>query len=144
MKKWALIAGGTILACVEQDEAPTIPGVWVECTGQYVGPGSTWNGSAFGPVPPPVYPSLTKRAFWCRFSVTEREALQGMLATGTQGQKNKLNAFRDYVQTGMRVELTDDYIIASVTLMESVGLIAAGRASAILTAPISANEANGG
>ena len=84
------------------------------------------------PVPGPIR-SLTLKQFWQRFTVSEREALMGLIATGTQGQKNKLNAFRDYVQTGMNVELDDDYIIASVTLMETAGILSAGRAVVILT-----------
>ena len=93
------------------------------------------------PAAGPVHHSLTQRAFWRRFLVAEREALQNILATGTQGQKNKLNAFRDYVQTGMKVELNDDYIIASVTLMETAGIIASGRATTILTTAITDTEA---
>jgi hypothetical protein len=83
------------------------------------------------PAPIPTY-SRTQKQFWQRFLVTEREALQGLLATGTQVQKNKLNAFRDYVIQGGNVELNDDYIIASVNLMETATLIAAGRAAVIL------------
>ena len=83
-------------------------------------------------VPGPIR-SLTLKQFWQRFTVSEREALMNLIATGTQGQKNKLNAFRDYVQTGMNVELDDDYIIASVTLMETAGILGAGRAVVILT-----------
>ena len=77
--------------------------------------------------------SLTVKQFWARFTPAEREALQNLLATGTQAQKNKLNAFRDYVTHGGNVELNDDYIIDSLTLMQTAGIIAGGRASAILT-----------
>ena len=77
--------------------------------------------------------SITPKAFWQRFTTAEREALMGLLATGTQAQKNKLNAFRDYVIQGGNVELNDDYIIASVNLMETAGILAAGRAATILT-----------
>lgn len=138
MSRWALIQGGMVATVVEQDTMPTIPGQWVDCTGLAVGPGNTYNGVAFAA--PLNGRSLTPRAFWRRFTVAEREALQGILATGTQGQKNKLNAFRDYVQTGMKVELDDDYIIASVTAMETAGILAAGRANIILTTPITGDE----
>jgi hypothetical protein len=74
-------------------------------------------------------------AFWRRFTQPEREALQNILSTGTQNQKNKLNAFRDYILIGGNVELDDDYIVASVTMMETVGVIGAGRAAQILAAP---------
>ena len=89
---------------------------------------------------PPALYSLNPRAFWKRFTVAEREALQNLVATGTQTQKNKLNAFREYVTTGGNVELIDDYIIASVNLMESASVIGAGRATVILTTPITEAE----
>ena len=76
--------------------------------------------------------SLTQKQFWQRFTPAEREALQNLLATGTQGQKNKLNAFRDYVMQGGDVELNDDYIITSVNLMETANAIGVGRAATIL------------
>ena len=82
---------------------------------------------------PVVSRALTLKQFWQRFTIAERESLMGLIATGTQGQKNKLNAFRDYVQTGGNVELDDDYIIASVTLMETAGILSAGRAVVVLT-----------
>lgn len=80
----------------------------------------------------PLVLSLAPRDFWRRFTTAEREALQNILATGTQVQKNKLNAFRDYVLTGGNVELIDDYIIASVNAMETAGILASGRAAQIL------------
>jgi hypothetical protein len=137
MTRYALIQGGVIAAVVEQGSAPTVTGQWVEVTGAF-GPGDTYNGVVFSRAT--LRPQLTQRAFWRRFLPAERESLQNILATGTQGQKNKLNSFRDYVQTGMLVELDDDYIIASVTLMETAGILAAGRAQVILTAPVTQGE----
>lgn len=94
---------------------------------------------SFSPIANNPY-SLTLKAFWRRFLTSEREALQNILSTGTQVQKNKLNSFRDYLLTGGNVELNDDYIINSVTLMETAGILAAGRANIILTTPISVGE----
>jgi hypothetical protein len=54
------------------------------------------------------------------------------MATGTQTQKNKLNAFRDYVSQGGVVDLSDSYVVTSVNLMESVAIIGVGRAAQIL------------
>jgi hypothetical protein len=81
--------------------------------------------------PMPCY-SLTLRDFWRRFTAAERDALEDMLDNGTALQKKKLKAFRSYLLTGMDVELFDDYIIASVRLMETAGVIAPGRAAEIL------------
>jgi hypothetical protein len=94
----------------------------------------------FSSTPRPDANSLNPRAFWKRFLVAEREELQNMVATGTQQQKNKLNAFREYITTGGNVELDDDYIIASVQLMESAGILDAGRANTILTDPVQQHE----
>jgi hypothetical protein len=77
-------------------------------------------------------PVLSLKDFANRFTTAEREALQGMLATGTQTQKNKLNAFRQYLNDASGADLNDAYIVASVNLMETAGVIAAGRAAVIL------------
>jgi hypothetical protein len=132
MARYALVRGGVVATVVEQASTPTVNlgGQWVEVTGQSVGAGYTYNGSVFAA--PVVLVSLPPKDFWRRFTAAEREALQDKLATGTQAVKNKLNAFRDYVATGGNVELADDYIIASVTAMETAGIIAAGRAAQIL------------
>lgn len=132
MARWALVRGGHVDTVVEQATQPTVDlgGAWVDVTGQHVGPGYTYNGAVFAP--PVVAVSLPPREFWKRFTAAEREALQNKLATGTQAVKDKLNAFRDYVQTGGSVELADDYIIAAVKQMETAGVLAAGRAAQIL------------
>lgn len=131
MSRWALVVNGTVLTVVESATQPVFPGATaVDCDGTMVGPGWLWNGAAFAAGPGAL--SLAPKAFWRRFTAAEREALQNILATGTQNQKNKLNAFRDYVAQGGNIELFDDYIVASVTLMEAAGVIAAGRAAQIL------------
>jgi len=90
--------------------------------------------------PVPTQDTLTRSAFWQRFTATERESLQDLVATGTQSQKNKLNAFRDYVLNSDAVDLTDPYIVASVTLMEQAGVLTAGRAAAVLQEPVKLKE----
>lgn len=130
MKRWALIQNGLVSTITEQNNQPTTAGQWVDANGFNVGPGDTYNAGVFTKNFSTA--SIQAIDFWRRFTVAEREALQNLMATGTQAQKNKLNAFRDYVRTGMNVELWDDYIIASVTLLETVGIIAPGRAVVIL------------
>jgi hypothetical protein len=133
--RWALIKVGTVATVVEQATQPTVDlgGEWRDITGLHVGPGYTWDGSAYAA--PVVTRSLPPRDFWRRFTAAEREALENKLATGTQGVKDKIGAFRTYILTGGNVELDDDYIIAAVTAMETAGVIAAGRAAQILVAP---------
>lgn len=132
MTRWTLIRGNTVAVVVEQDTEPTIGGTWVDVTGLHVGPGFTYDYDGGTFTAPAVTVSLTQREFIQRFTAAEREALENKAQTGTQGVKDKIAAFKTYIQTGGRVELNDDYIIAAVMQMEAAGVIAAGRAAEIL------------
>jgi hypothetical protein len=123
------MTGTTIVNVTEQEDMPTVEGQWAEVIGPF-GPGDSYILGVFTRNFPNI--AIPAREFWRRFTVTEREALQNLMTTGTQAQKNKLNAFQSYVRTGMDVELFDDYIIASVNLLETSGIIAPGRAAVIL------------
>jgi hypothetical protein len=136
--RYALIQNGAVSTVVEQPNLPTIPGQWVACGD--AGPGWAYNGSAFAPPPPITYFSLSLRAFWRRFLPVERENLQEILLNGTAAQKRKLGAFREYLAAGGDVELNDDYVRSSVTLMESATVLAAGRATIILDTPVTDAE----
>lgn len=132
--RFAIIENNTVVNVAEAVEA--LATNWLQS--DVAGIGWAYEGGVFiaptTPQPTPIEDySLTLKQFWARFTPAEREALQNLLATGTQAQKNKLNAFRDYVTHGGNVELNDDYIIDSVTLMQTAGIIAGGRASVILT-----------
>lgn len=75
---------------------------------------------------------LSLKDFAQRFTTAERESLWNMQANGTAPQKQKLGAFRQYLSDAGSVDLNDAYIVASVNLMESAGVLAAGRAAVIL------------
>lgn len=75
---------------------------------------------------------LRLRDFWQRFSQAEREALWEVQASGTATQKKKLGAFRQYLTDAGEADLNDAYIVTSVNLMETAGVIAVGRASEVL------------
>lgn len=135
MARFALVKVARVVSVVEMPAIPTVDlgGIWVDVGGNLeVSPDWGYVGGVFTP-PSRERGSLSPKEFWKRFTPAEREALQDKLATGTQAVKNKLNAFRDYVQTGGNVELGDDYIIASVTQMEVAGILSAGRAAVILS-----------
>lgn len=133
MKRWAMISGELVLTVVASATQPTTPGfTFIElAAGSAVAPGWRWDGSTFSE--PERNRSITPKDFWKRFTAAEREALQNILSNGTVAQKNKLSAFRDYILIGGNVELDDDYIVASVNLMETAGILAAGRAAIVLT-----------
>jgi hypothetical protein len=143
MSKYAIVIDNLVVNIVKADSP--LEENWISIDGLIPQPGIGWGytGSSFispAEPQPAVYYSLNPRSFWKRFLVSEREALQNILATGTQTQKNKLNAFREYITTGGNVELIDDYIINSVNLMQTAGIIAAGRANTILNTPILQSE----
>lgn len=84
----------------------------------------------FSPAPT-IKATPTRKAFLARFAQAEREALQNILASGTQTQKNKLNAFLAYIGSD-NVDLNDAYIQASINLMETASVIGVGRAAQII------------
>lgn len=94
--------------------------------------GFVFNGSSWGQ-DTESRPSIRRKAFFRRFTAQEREALENIRTTGTQAQKNKLNAFLNYLLMDEFVDLGDAYIIASVQLMETASVIAPGRANEILS-----------
>lgn len=108
-------------AVVEYAERPDqTTQVWDEATHDFVQRAS-------------VPPSLTRIDFIRRFTVAERESLKEMLLNGTATQKRKVGAFVDYLGYDDDVYLGDQYIIDSVNLMESAGVLAAGRAAEVLS-----------
>jgi hypothetical protein len=132
MTRWAHVRDGACDTIVNAIDKPpeVFGGRWIEATPE-VEPGWRWDGTQWSE-PTTAVRSLSPLQFLRRFTATEREALEDITATGTAAQRKKLNAFRFYIQTGGYVELDDDYIIASVTAMETVGVLAAGRAAQIL------------
>jgi hypothetical protein len=131
MNRWALVTNGVCVTVVESAAAPTVNlgGAWVAVDAS-IGPGWQYDGTTWAL--PVVRVSLPVREFLRLFTPAERDALEDIAATGTAAQRKKLNAFRFYIQTGGNVELADDYIIASVTAMETAGVLGAGRAAQIL------------
>lgn len=96
-------------------------------------PEGIWNNVTHTFDPAPVLKAvLTRRQFWQRFTSGEREQLQTILRAGTNVQKDKLNAFRDYIADEGGVDLNDAYIQTSVQLMETANVIGNGRAAVIL------------
>lgn len=72
------------------------------------------------------------KTFWQRFTMSEREGIENLLATGTQLAKNKIAAFRTYVQSAGMVDCNDPYILASVQALETAGVLATGRTAQIV------------
>jgi len=146
MKRWALVSDGYVINVVEQDVAPTT-GAWVECTNQPIGPGCTWNGSVFGPVPATVYKLIKTTAFWDRFSngelVDYDVAMQHDPSASSNAKKSaaKLRIFRQSASDDGFVKLGSSKTVTFVADLETSGVIAAGRAVQITGTPITPDEA---
>jgi hypothetical protein len=61
MSRYALIERGIVATVVEQGDAPTIGGEWVDVTGLHVGPGWAWDGSAWAAPAAQVPAEVTMR-----------------------------------------------------------------------------------
>jgi hypothetical protein len=96
-------------------------------------PVGTWNTGTLAFDGVALKTVLRLGEFAKRFTQAERESLWNIQQNGTATQKQKLGAFKDYLQDAGFADLNDPYIQASVTLMETAGVIGAGRAVQILS-----------
>ena len=143
MANIAAVKNGVVVYLVGvDDDSRTNTKVFLESKGftcfddVVAGIGWTYSNGVFSaPVTSSVKdPNITYKAFLKRFTEAEREALQNILATGTQTAKNKLSAFLEYLKADANhVDLSDAYISSALTIMTSAGILAAGRKEEILT-----------
>jgi hypothetical protein len=127
---WKTVGGDLVSVGTEVGSLP--PGLSVTDMGEQQ-PSGVWNNVTHTFDPEVTLKAvLTLKAFAQRFTVAEREALFDMQQNGTAAQKKKLGSFKDYLQSCQGADLNDAYIQASVALMESAGVVAAGRAAQIL------------
>lgn len=111
--------------------------------------GQYWNGASFEVVAPPVVPAVrhvTVLAFLNRF--TQAERISADLASidspsSTLSQRQQAAALRDDMartKAAVYIDLDRADTRTGVQLLETVGLIAAGRAAIILDGPIQPHE----
>lgn len=144
MSKFAQVRGGVVVYVIEAGNSPG--GDWVECAGLHVGPGYTYNGSAFA-APVVVYKKIRAEAFWERFTNGELVAYDVAMQhdpAANNSAKNaaaKLRIFQRDTDTSGYRKLTANKVVNAVNDLEAAGILASGRAAAILTTPITADEA---
>ena len=108
--------------------------------------GYSWDGQDFTPPPPTVYERITVGAFWDRFTNAELVdydvAMQHDPAATNAAKKAaaKLRIFRRDVGEVGSCKLTGNKVRNFVQDLETTGILAAGRAAAILDAPITEDE----
>jgi hypothetical protein len=135
MQRWALIDGGVVASIVEQDSQPTIGGLWVDVTGQHVGPGNTYSGGVFGPAPAPP-PIITKVAMLTgRF--TNPEFVGILTASKTDVE---VEAWKYVFDNAPTIDLDSQNTKDGMALLVRKGLLTQERADQILTDPVQESE----
>jgi len=141
--KFVQIRDGVVVSVVKTGAQSGIAGVWVSDAGLDIKPGWTYDGTTFAPG---VYRKIRTEAFWERFTNAELVdydvAMQHDPAAANNAKKAaaKLRIFKaDAGDSGYR-KLAAQKVIDFVTGLEGTVLVA-GRAAAILTPPITVDEA---
>lgn len=143
MSRYALVSGGVVVTVVEQGPAPTIAGTWVLASAD-VGPGHLYDGNAFSA--PAQARHITPLAFRQRFGAGERVALEIAALddpSASMPARQAAAALRSMladVQTARYIDLERADTRAGVQQLETLGLLAAGRALDILDVPVQAHE----
>lgn len=137
MKRCAWIENGTVVNVIEADAAPE---GWIACGD--AGPGWTTadGGITFtAPAAPAPVRHITPRALRMRFTSAERVAIEiGMLddptaAMAVRQQAAALRAYMGDLAAAQYIDLDDPATVSGVQMLETAGLIATGRAAAILS-----------
>lgn len=138
MNRYALISGGRVVNVVMADPIALneIQGYDAVVETEIAGPGWSWTqeGGFTPPEPTPASPSpqpsaiLTRLEFLRRFTPTERQAIRSARA-----QSVELDDFMFLLEMAETIHLDNADVIAGLALLEASGLLAAGRASEILS-----------
>jgi hypothetical protein len=138
MNRYGLIKNNEISLIVE---SPTKPDGWVSVGNSNVGDKEISQG-VFAPktvIEPPIFRRITKYAFLTRF--TDEEAIMIDLASiGNTVEAASLRRYMNKINAASYIDLNDTITRTGVTSLESVGLLATGRALEILDDPIQPQE----
>lgn len=139
MKRWALVNSGKILNVVEQSTKPEIEGEWVDCTGALVGPGDLYSNGVFSKYEEPKSYRITVLAFLSRFTDAEAIAID-LASIGTTVQAATLRRYMQKVTSATYIDLEREDTVAGVQALETMNILASGRAAQILSKTISDSE----
>lgn len=148
--QYALIENGTVanIAVADEETAAALPGQWVPAQGAQIG--WHYDGEAFtapAPESPPAQDTrITRLAFRNRFTQAEKVALELAALdnpSATMPQRTQSAAMRAYlkdVDAAQFIDLADANVKEGVQTLEAAGLLTAGRAAEIITAPVQEDE----
>ena len=137
MQRWALIEGDKVANVVEQDDEPQIGGMWVDCTGQHVGPGHTYDGQQFAAPAPPPEPRIITKVAMLTGRLTQAEFVGILVAAKTDPA---IEAWKYVFDSSTRIDLDSDNTKSGMALLVAKGLITQVRADAILNDPVQPGE----
>lgn len=124
-----LVSSGTVLS------AKVDPALEVKTFADPPPEGQAWDEVTLAFKPRPAKRILRKSDFIQRFTIGERKELFGFQFGNayTTAQQKNLSAFMRYLDFLDRIDMDDTAISGGVQYLESVGVLAAGRASEILS-----------
>jgi hypothetical protein len=99
------------------------------------GPNYYYDGTEWVPYPPPPPPPLTRLGFMSRFTNAELVGIEKARMNGDDDQKATLTVLKESWMAATEVDVTDPRTQEGVGLLEQYGLLAPGRAQAILAQP---------
>lgn len=134
MNRYALISGGRVVNVIMLDPETLgdIHGYDAIIESDTAGPGWGWTqeGGFTPPEPAANRPAavLSRLEFLRRFTQAERQAIRSARA-----QSVELDDFMFLLEIAETVRLDNDDVMAGLAMLEGAGLLAAGRASEILS-----------
>lgn len=129
--RYALVQNGIVENVVDAAEPPAD---WVECND--AGPGWGYNGSKFTPPAQVVAArNITVSAFKSRLTAAERKAIRVLAKSNAD-----IEDYTDMLDSARQVDLDNARTRGGLQALESLGVLAAGRALIILDADIQLEE----
>ena len=149
--QYALIESGRVVNVIEADAAfiEALPGTWAPAEG--AGIGWHYDGEKFTPPAAPggvpvTETRVSRLAFRKRFTQQEKVALElaaldnPSAAMPQRAQSAALRAYLKDVDAAQFIDLTDAHVKEGVQTLEAAGLLNAGRAAEIISAPVQEYE----
>lgn len=143
-----LIKGGVVVNCIESGSVALAAQFYPDCLcmertdAMAAGPGDLFDGARFTtPARIVVAPDrhITPLAFMVRFTDAEAIGID-MASQGATVQAASLRRFQAKVNVAAWIDLDLGETRGGLQALEAMGLIATGRAAAILDAPVMQNE----
>lgn len=136
--RYALVINGKVDNVIESETAPsTSIGQWIPVTGN-IGPGDSYEDGSFVKVDNSKR-HITNLAFISRFTDAEAIAID-LASIGSTVPAATLRRYLNKVNAANYIDLNRQDTRDGVNTLESMGILAAGRAAVILDSPIMKSE----